>query len=114
MTIGDLVKHLDLEVKSCLQCTEREVNGAYVSDLLSDVMAHGKENNIWITLQTHLNVVAVSSMKAFSGIIIVNGRHPGDETVKRAEEEGVFIAIAHLTAFEVAGRLYQLLHAEEV
>ena len=86
----------------------REVGGAYSSDLLSDVMANSNEGDLWITLQRHVNIVAVAHLKGLSGVVIVNGREPEAETAARAESEGVPIICTELPAFDVAGILYGL------
>ena len=84
MKLADLVDALGLEVKSARGSLGNEVTGGYSSDLLSDVIANGREGNVWITLQIHLNIVAVASMKDLAGIILVNGREPDEDTVQRA------------------------------
>ena len=108
MMLSDVVKELDLEVRSAAGRLDREVTGGYSSDLMSDVLAHGGEGNLWITLQVHQNIVAVASMKDVAGIILVNGREPEEETVRKAEAEGIPILVSRLSAFELAGRLYSL------
>ncbi len=109
MKLSDLVEELSLELKTCKDSLGNEVKGAYVSDLLSDVMGNSKGGDIWITLQTHLNIVAVSSLKNLAGIIIVGNRPVQDEILQKAESENVTILVTPMTAFETAGKLYQLL-----
>ncbi|MEW6599735.1 MAG: serine kinase, partial [Nitrospirota bacterium] len=60
MKLRDVVESLSLEVKTGKANLDNIVTGVYISDLLSDVMGNSKEGNIWITLQTHLNIVAVA------------------------------------------------------
>jgi hypothetical protein len=76
--------------------------------LLSDVIANAAEGDLWITLQTHVNIVAVASMKELSGIVLVNGREPADEARQKAETEGIPMMVSKLSAFELAGRLHKL------
>lgn len=108
MRLAELVKELNLGVKSAPGNLSREVAGGYASDLLSDVLAHSKEGDLWVTLQIHPNIVAVASMKDLAGIVLVNGREPEAETVKKAEEEHMPILVSHLPTFELVGRLYGL------
>jgi hypothetical protein len=108
MTLGDIVTELSLDVKTPQQDLGREVEGAYVSDLLSDVIGNAKAGYVWVTMQVHLNIVAVASLKGLAGVILVNGRAPGQETLARAAAEGVVIAVSGLPAYEIAGRLYSL------
>jgi predicted transcriptional regulator len=85
-----------------------EVSGGYVSDLLSDVMANAKAGDIWVTLQTHQNIVAVASLKEIAGIVLIGGREPDKGTLAKAEEEKIPLLLSNLPAFEVVGKLYQM------
>ncbi len=108
MTLSDLIQRLDLKVCTGRTGLDRIVSGGYASDLLSDVIAHGQKDDLWVTLQTHPNIVAVAILKELAGIILVNGREPSAETVERAEKEGLPILMTRLNAFECVGRLYGL------
>ena len=108
MKLSRLVNALGLEVRSAQVGLENEVTGGYASDLLSDVIGNSREGDIWITLQVHVNVVAVASMKELSGIILVNGREPDEDTIEKAEAEGIPLMVSGLPAFEIVGRLYGL------
>jgi len=108
MTLKEIVQKLDLTVCTGEQNLDKAVSGCYVSDLLSDVMANSKEGNIWITLQIHINVVAVATLKEFTGIIFVNGRKPEQETMDKAKEKNLPLLMSNLQTFELAGKLYQM------
>ena len=108
MKLSRLVSELGLEVRSARGSLENEVTGGHASDLLSDVIGNSREGDIWITLQVHVNVVAVASMKELSGIILVNGREPDGDTIEKAEAEGIPVMVSGLPAFELVGRLYGL------
>jgi hypothetical protein len=106
--VRDIISELSLEVKTANGNLEREVTGGYASDLLSDVMANSKQGNIWITLQMHMNIVAVATLKELSAIVLVNNRMPEEDTLKKAEEERIPLLISKLPAFELIGRLYKM------
>ena len=108
MKLTELIQKLNLSVRSAKAGLDREVTGGYASDLLSDVIANGKEGDIWITLQIHHNIVAVASMKDLAGIILVNGREPEQETIEKAEAENLVIMVTEMPTFELVGRLYSL------
>jgi hypothetical protein len=108
MTLGDIIEALALEVRAGSDQVDRVVEGGYVSDLLSDVIAGAKEGDLWITLQLHQNIVAVAFLNNLAGIVIVGGREPEPETLEKAEEQGVPIMVSGLPAYEVVGRLYQM------
>ena len=108
MKLRQIVEKFRLKVVCNADNLDVEVNNGYVSDLLSDVLANSEENDLWITLQIHPNIVAIASMKGLSGIEIINGREPEEETVRKAQEKGVAIMVSQMTAFELSGRLYAL------
>lgn len=111
LKVADIAGRLGLDIRVGGDM-HREIAGCYISDLLSDVMAAGKDGDIWITLQTHPNIVAVAVIKGLSGIIITNGRSPEPDTVRKAESENVTILTTTRTTFETAGLLYKMLLAQ--
>lgn len=108
LTVKDIAERIGLAA-AVRGAQHTPVAGCYISDLLSDVMAHGKEGELWITLQTHPNTVAVALIKGIAAIVITNGRQPDPETAKKAEAEQMPILTTPQSTFSVAGRLYALL-----
>lgn len=108
MTLNEIAKRLSLEVKAADGAMTNDVRGGYASDLLSDVIAHAHEGDLWVTLQIHQNIVAVASMKGLAGIVLVNGREPEAETVKKAWDENIPLLVSGLPAFDLIGRLHDL------
>jgi len=109
MTLTEVAQQLGLTVRCGGPKLMQEVTGGYAGDLLSDVMAHSKAGDLWVTLQVHANTVAVAVLKDLAGIVLVQGREPAEETLKRAAQENVPILISNLQAFETVGKLSALL-----
>ena len=108
MKIKEIIEKLNLEVRTSADKLDREVKRGYSSDLMSDVMANSKQGDIWVTLQIHQNIVAVASLNNLSAIVIINDRKPENETIEKAEKEGIPILLSKLPAFELIGKLYNL------
>jgi hypothetical protein len=108
MTLSDLAARLDLKVYTAGPPLERPVLGGYASDLLSDVIGHGRKGDVWVTMQVHPNIVAVAVLKDLAGIVLVNGREPAPETLEQAVREKVPLLGARSGAFDLVGRLYGL------
>jgi len=106
--VGEILKKVVADVR-VVGDLEKEVGGCYVSDLLSDVLANSKEGDLWITHQSHPNVVAVASVRGLAGVIITGNRDIEPETIKKAEAEQVTIMTSPRATFEVAGEVYNLL-----
>jgi predicted transcriptional regulator len=87
----------------------REITGGYSSDLLSDVMGNAKEGQVWTTLQTHKNVMAIASLKDLAAVILVRGYMPDDDMAAQSNEEGIPVLSTTENTFEIVGKLYQIL-----
>jgi hypothetical protein len=108
MNLANLVERLGLKVYAGGAELARPVSGGYVSDLLSDVIAHSRKDQLWVTLQVHPNIVAVASLKELAAIVLVNGREPAAETAARADKERIPVLGTPLSAYEFVGRAYGL------
>ncbi len=113
MKVKEIIEKLQLNALTGQKKWDTDVTGGYTSDLLSDVIANSKEGNLWITLQTHQNTIAVAKLKDLAGIIIVNNREPDEDTLKKAEEEDVPLLLSADMAFEVSGKLYDLVSSQD-
>ena len=109
MNVSSIVKKLNLKIVCGEEKLFQNVTGGYVGDLLSDVMGNSKEGYLWITRQTHQNIVAVASLKELAGIILVQGKEPESDTLEKATIEGIPIFVTELSAFDIAGKLYNIL-----
>jgi len=111
MKIIDAVTMLGLEIKA-VGDPQKEIRGCYISDMLSDVLAHAEGGNLWITRQTHPNIIGVAGVKELSGILISGNRDIEPETLNKACKENITVMVSLLPTFEVAGRLYGILLKE--
>lgn len=85
-----------------------DITRGYASDLLSDVLANAPEGGVLVTLQVHLNVIAVASHAGLRAVIFSCGRIPDDEVVEKAAEEGLSLFVSNSDTFEIVGRLHEL------
>ncbi len=108
MKVSQMVEVLSLKVLAGEKFLDREVTSGYCCDLLSRVMAKGKKGMAWITVQTHMNIVAVASLVEMACIIIPESIEVERKVLDKAEEEGIIVLSSDLTAFELAGKLYQM------
>ncbi|MGI6725760.1 MAG: AraC family transcriptional regulator [Christensenellales bacterium] len=84
----------------------RDAQCGYVCDLLSWVMARGQPGMAWITVQTHLNVIAVAALHEMACVILPDGLSMEQAVLDKAGEEGVAVLSSPHPAYEVCGRLY--------
>jgi hypothetical protein len=105
--IKELIKICGLEVINELYEPDRIVSGGYTSDLLSDVIANSRKDNVWITMQTHLNIIAVASLKELSAIIVVMNRNIEKEVLEKAKEERILVLRTKLNAYQISGKIFE-------
>jgi predicted transcriptional regulator len=96
-----------LELKNVTKIPDREVSGVYISDMVSDVIANAKPGNILVTVQIHNNVIAAANLVDICGIVVTQGKLPGEDVVKMAEKAEIGIYSTSLNRWQVATKLYE-------
>jgi len=76
------------------------------------VMGNAREGQVWITIQTHQNIVAVASLKDLAAIIIVKGLSPDPDTIEKANIENIPVLSTTMDTFNITGLLFELLKKE--
>ena len=108
MKVIDLIKELNLVRITDSFDENIEFTGVYIGDLLSLVMSRAKLGDLWITIQTHINVVAVADLLDLSAILIVEGIEIDEDTVIKANDLGLPILQSNMPAFEIACEINRL------
>jgi len=108
MTISDLLKEIPMEVICGNDNLDVEISRGFSSDMMSNVIAKGGEGDLWITFQTHMNVIAIAQLKKMAGIILIQDRKLIPKALEKAESIGLPVLESPLGAFELGGRLYNL------
>ncbi|MCA1756942.1 MAG: serine kinase [Bacteroidales bacterium] len=110
MTIAELTKKAELTSYTGTTGIKKVVTGGYISDLLSDVMGRATQGDIWITMQSHLNIIAIASLRDLPAIIIVNGTKPSEEMIEKAINEEIALLGTEKGAFETGGMIWNILN----
>jgi hypothetical protein len=110
VTLKEIIQDMDLKIitspgEGFDQCSP---TSGYASDLLSCVMAGAKNGGIWVTLQSHINVVAVAALLEQCAVIIAENAVPEPDVMAKAVDQGVTLLSTPLPIYEVVGRLYKM------
>ncbi len=89
-----------------------EIQGGYTSDLLSDVMANAEAGDILITVQAHINTIAVCSLVGIPAVIFCSGRPITDDVIAAANEKKVALASTPRNQYIVSGEIYKALSTD--
>ena len=84
------------------------VDRAHASDLLSDVLANAPAGGLLITIQVHMNVVAVAVHAGLKAVIFASGMKPPEDVRAKAVAEKISLFTARESTFDVAGKLYEM------
>ena len=107
MNVKELVDQFNLAVVAGQNGLDRQIQGGYCGDLLSDVMGNAPIGCIWLTVQTHQNIVAVAVLREMAAIVLSGGHQPDQETVAKADSEGIPILLWPDSAFDLAGQVHK-------
>ena len=108
MTVASFVKETGF-ASICMPSPEREINGAYVGDLLSWVMGKAEPDNVWITIMSNINIVAVATLVDTSCILLAEGVMPDDGVLEVAKAKGVNILSTAQSSYEAAVKISGLI-----
>ena len=109
MKLDEICRQLNLvDLTPELAMAEIDVTSGYVSDLLSDVLAHASQGGVLVTVQVHMNVVAVAVHSELGAVIFAGDRRPEEVVRRKAIEEKVPLLGSSQLAFELVGRLYAM------
>lgn len=108
MTIREAAEKLQAEIVQG-DFEDTVLDGAYTSDLLSDVMAHAKDGGALITIQAHKNTVAVATLVGITVIVVCNNRPIPDDMIESARDEGIAVLRTRENQYMVSGKLYTMI-----
>lgn len=108
MLLTEIVSKLSLKIVSGENNLYKDITCGCISDILSDVMAKASKNAIWITNQTHENVIAIVFFKGLAGVILAGGLEPEKTALEKAREKNIPVLLTELSTFDIAGELYAL------
>lgn len=87
----------------------REVTGCYIGDLLSWVISAANAGDIWITIMSNVNIVAVATLCDMACILLAEGVGVDDEIINLAKEKNINIFSSEKSAFILAKEISELL-----
>ena len=89
----------------CMPNPTKEITGAYVGDLLSWVMGRANAGEVWVTIMSNLNVLAVATLADVSCIVLAEGVTLDQDVLIAAREKGINVLSTDLSAYEAAVRI---------
>jgi hypothetical protein len=106
MKISEAAEKLNLKLLGSLY--DKEIEGVYISDMVSDIVAGAPANSLLLTIQTHKNLIATANLVDVGAIIYVRGKQPLEDVVKLAERAKISLFSTDLDAWGMAKKLSEV------
>ena len=87
MKVSELAKMTGLQAFNA--CEDREIEGVYISDMVSDIITAAKANGVLVTLQTHKSLIAAANLVDVAMIVFVRGKKPAEDVVELATKASI-------------------------
>ncbi len=108
MTVKEMAAALELKPIAGESGMGNEIKGVYIGDLLSWVMGRAKEGDAWLTIQGHINIIAVGVLASVSCIIVCEDAEVAEATIAKAESEEIPLLTTSCSMYEVAVKLWKV------
>ena len=96
----DVIKEA-LSLTALTGVPERDAEGVYAGDLLSWVMSHASSGDVWVTIMSNYNVIAVATLVDVACVILTEGVTLADDEIALAKDKGVTVFTTEKSTFEV-------------
>ena len=106
MKIIDIVKKIDGKVIIGEGKLDHEVEYAFSSDLMSDVLTIDKPNILLITGLNNVQVIRTAEMSDISFLVFARNKKVSSEMLKLAEINGMVVIESPASVFRVSGELF--------
>ena len=103
MKLQEIINKLALKVLTVVE--DKDISGVFISDMLSDVMSSAQSGNLWVTVQSHKNIVSAANLIDISAIIVTHNKKVPEDTIELANRYHVVILSSPLATFELASKL---------
>ena len=104
MTVKELSETYGFSVLTMPE-PDREVRGGYVGDLLSWVMGRAEADQVWITIMSNVNTLAVASLSDVSAVLLAEGVTLEPALIETAGQKGINVLRSDDSAFRLAAMI---------
>ena len=106
MKVSELLEKADL--KPLNQYKDKEVEGVYISDMVSDIITGAKANGILVTLQTHKSLIAAANLVDVAAVVFVRGKKPAGDVIELASKAGIGLFVTNMDTWSFAMKLHEM------
>jgi len=87
---------------------DKEIEGVYISDMVSDIITGAQANGLLVTLQTHKSLIAAANLVDVAAVVFVRGKKPADDVIGLAKKAGIGLFITNADTWTFAKKLMDI------
>lgn len=106
MTLKEIVNVLDAKVVLGESQLDKDVDHAFASDLMSDVLTL-HDTPVLVTGLCNVQTIRTCDMANLEVVIFVRGKRPTDDMVELAEDNDMVLLATDYSMFRACGLLYE-------
>ena len=106
MKISTMKELLSADVVCGEELLGNHVYSACGSDMMSDVLAHVKNQAVLLTGLVNPQVIRTAEMMDMCCVVFVRGKMPSAEMIALAEDAGIAVLATDIRMYEACGILY--------
>ena len=107
MTLSEVKDILHATVLTGEDALQNDIDGAFASDLMSDVLAFVTDSSLLITGLINPHVIRTAEMLDIGCIVFSRGKQPSEEMLEMAQEADITVISTKMTTYTVSGELYK-------
>ena len=108
MKISEIAEQLGWEILAMPE-PDLEATGGYVGDLLSWVMGRANAGDVWITIMTNRNIMAVATLAGVSAVVVSENAEIDEDVIRLAQTQQINLLRTSKPSFETACSVGSLL-----
>jgi hypothetical protein len=106
MKVSELKEKAGLTLVNTLY--DKEIEGVYISDMVSDIIAAAPANCLLLTIQTHKNLIATANLADVAAIVFVRDKKPLEDVIELSERAKISLFTTELDSWNLAIKLHEL------
>jgi predicted transcriptional regulator len=107
MKVSELAEKTDLN--SLNKCeADKQIEGVYISDMVSDIITGAMANGLLVTLQTHKSLIAAANLVDVAAVVFVRGKKPAADVVELANKAGIGLFVTGADTWSFAKKLIEI------
>jgi hypothetical protein len=107
MIVRDIAGLIQGNIVCCAESESTEIEFAFASDLMSDVLTIEKDKLVLITGLSNLQVIRTSEMSDISCVIFARAKKVNNEIIALATEMNIALIESPYSVFRISGLLYE-------